>query len=117
MRMKSLRTNIEQPYIKEGSYKIQHWLDRVETLIQEYGDDVVLYSDSSDNVSMRLTLGADTELAFDTPLKHGIEDNPEMTLKQWKECIKHILHVYGEDYQLYTHANKVVKFYLSAIDR
>ncbi len=117
MRMPSLRNNTEQEYITEGNYPIKHWIDNINNLIQEYGQDMVLYTESSTNVSLRLGLGLDSEMAFEQPLKHNIEDNPEMTLKQWKECLQNINYKYGEKYTLYTLSDSHVSFYLSPIDR
>jgi hypothetical protein len=113
MRMPSLREEIPQNIVEEGRYPLIEWADNIRTLLDMYGPDKVLYSECTTDVTMLVQVNiVETEV-----LAHNITYNPELTLKQWKESINHMIDKYGEDAELYTASKSTVKFYLSEIDR
>lgn len=113
MRMPSLREEIPQDIVEEGRYPLIEWAYNIKRLIEMYGPDKVLYSECSTPVTMLVQLNLlETEV-----LAHNITYNPELTLKQWKESISHMIDKYGEDAELYTSSKSTAKFYLSEIDR
>ena len=111
--MPSLREEIPQYVIKEGRYTLREWADNIRSLLDMYGPDKVLYSECTTDVRLFVQINLiETEI-----LAHNINYNPELTLKQWKESINHMIDKYGEYAELYTSSSSTIIFYLSEIDR
>lgn len=112
MRMPSSRLDIIQDTLNADSKKLKDWLEAIAVLTAEHHQDIVLYTKSASNVGFHITSNPDLNMDFE---QRFIEDNPEMTLKQWKESLTNLIHAYNEDYYLYTVSIKPVEFYLSPI--
>lgn len=115
MRMPSLRLNAPQNTVFPESKPLRTWLDEIMYLTKEYGEDMVLYVVSEEPVTFKLSTHANFSMDLE---QTSIPDDVEMTLKQWKEGLKKLIHKYSEETLLYpTTEGKTLVFYISPIKR
>lgn len=115
MRMPSLRLNVPQDTVFPESQPLSVWLEQIMYLTKNYGEDMVLYVFSEEPVLFKLS----THATFSMDLEQtSIPDDVEMTLKQWKEGLRKLIHKYSEDTLLYpVSEGKTLVFYISPIKR
>ncbi len=115
MRMPSLRLNVPQDTVFPESQPLSVWLDQILYLTQNYGEDMVLYVVSEEPVKFKLSTHANFSMDLE---QTNLPDDIEMTLKQWKEALKKLIHKYSEDTLLYpVSEGKTLVFYISPIKR
>lgn len=115
MRMPSLRLNVPQDTVFPESQPLSVWLDQILYLTQNYGEDMVLYAVSEATVKFKLSTHANFSMDLE---QTNLPDDIEMTLKQWKEALKKLIHKYSEDTLLYpVSEGKTLVFYISPIKR
>lgn len=111
MRIHSIRESIPQYTISGQVVKLSQWLDDIKTLRHQHGDDMVLYFETDTFVLFRLS----ASLVPNFVEQYYIEDNTEMTLKQWQECLDNLIHLFNEDYYVFLISNSGFNIRLSAI--
>lgn len=111
MRMHSIRESIPQNIISNDTVTLSQWLTNVKQLRHLHGDDMVLYFESNTFVLFRIA----PSLIPAFVEQHYIEDNTEMTLKQWDECLSNLIDFFNEDFYVYLISNSGFNIRLSAI--
>lgn len=111
MRMHSIRESIPQNIISGDVVKLSKWLIDIKSLRHLHGDDMVLYFETDTFVLFRLA----PSLIPDFVDQYYIEDNAEMTLKQWQECLENLIHSFNEDFYVYLVSNSGFNIRLSNI--
>lgn len=111
MRMHSIRESIPQYTISGDVVKLAIWLDNVKELRRLHGDDMVLYFEADSFVLFRIS----PSLIPNFVEQYYIEDNTEMTLKQWQECLENLIHLFNEDFYVFLVSNSGFNIRLSHI--
>lgn len=111
MRMHSIRESIPQHAISGDVAKISTWLDNVKALKTLYGDDMVLYFEADSFVLFRIS----PSIIPNFVEQYYIEDNTEMTLKQWQECLENLIDLFNEDFYVFLISNSGINIRLSNI--
>lgn len=111
MRMHSIRESIPQYVISGKVVKLSQWLDDIKELRNRHGDDMVLYFETDTFVLFRIA----PSLIPNFVDQYYVEDNAEMTLKQWQECLENLIVNFNEDYYVYLISNTGFNIRLSAI--
>lgn len=111
MRMHSIRESIPQYTISGDVVKLAIWLDNVKELRRLHGDDMVLYFEADSFVLFRIS----PSLIPNFVEQYYIEDNTEMTLKQWQECLENLINLFNEDFYVFLVSNSGFNIRLSNI--
>lgn len=111
MRMHSIRESIPQYIISGDVVKLSMWLDNVKELRHLHGDDMVLYFEADSFVLFRLS----PSIIPNFVEQYYIEDNTEMTLKQWQECLENLIDLFNEDFYVFLVSNSGINIRLSSI--
>lgn len=101
MRMHSIRESITQHTISGDVVKLATWLDNVKELRRLHGDDMVLYFEADSFVLFRIS----PSIIPNFVEQYYIEDNTEMSLKQWQECLENLIHLFNEDFYVFLVSN------------
>lgn len=101
MRMHSIRESIPQHTISGDVVKLATWLDNVKELRRLHGDDMVLYFEADSFVLFRIS----PSIIPNFVEQYYIEDNTEMSLKQWQECLENLIHLFNEDFYVFLVSN------------
>lgn len=114
MYMKSKRLDIEQNKLNVNPKKLSSWLNDVESLISQHGQDMVLYiKNNTRSVSFFISKDFDILMNIEQEI---IEENCSMTLKQWKESINKLIRKFGSDFYLYLSEETESEFFLSPME-
>lgn len=111
MRMPSLRQSIPQDIITSDVQTLAAWLDGIKHLIKLHGNDMVLYFETNTFVLFRISKSI---IPYYVEQRY-IEDNTEMTLKQWRETLENLISQFNEDYYVHLVSNSGFNIRLSAI--
>ena len=109
MRMHSIRESIPQYTISGDVVKLAIWLDNAKELRRLHGDDMVLYFEADSFVLFRIS----PSIIPNFVEQYYIEDNTEMSLKQWQECLENLIHLFNEDFYVFLVSNSGFNIRLS----